>query len=374
MYSKYKCRPSLCDDTPHRKYKRDEIESIHPVRRSIGPHTQLSYFAQIVKMLSARIVLERGNAKAATRFAIRSIFHPKSTLLVAEFLASGEGRAISDNAVVNMLVNLGRPYVRRGLGPRERADLLVTHYRAIIQHFGKDIARGLSDGEEMCLTALTGSDGEVYRLILRRTPVSLRREGEATISLIRSELSASLADITFAIGPVGSDDDLVIRVGGLQGPRPPHGKAAVRAATKALDGLRPKASVVEALYSLAARLGVEVIVATSLRGHVLNRSKRARMHRGPYDDFWRELGATRRDDGDFVLPSALPHRDFREVPAKRRREWKRRQSRLTSIAEQTNSALSGAVAPTEAVAFAGDGELTAEGVSMATWRLQNVCP
>ena len=47
--------------------------------------------------------------------------------------------------------------------------------------------------------------------------------------------------------------------------------------------------------------------------------------------FWAELGGIRLANGDFTLPVTPPHRDPDEVPAKRRREWERRQQRIATL-------------------------------------------
>ena len=125
----------------------------------------------------------------------------------------------------------------------------------------------------------------------------------------------------------------------MQGPPAPHGKDAVKAATKALDGLRPKAVAVEALYQLGRSFGVATVYATSLAHHVLYGKKAASMTPGPYDAFWEELGGVRLASGDYLLPATPPHRAAADVPAKRRKDWERRQLHLARLADDIGHTL-----------------------------------
>ncbi len=235
---------------------------------------------------------------------------------------------------VDCLLKICGAHFRLGLDADERVDLLIAHYAALRRAMHPDVLTRFLAGAPLRLAELPGDGAEIYELLLLRVPFNYRYEGEATLSLRSRATGVRLADVSFVIGGTGGVASY-LRIGGAQGPPAPDGKAAVKAATKALDGLRPKAVVIEAIYRVAQGFGVASIRATALSHHAMRGTPFARMiHAGPYDLFWEELGAQRLPEGDYLLPARPPHREAADVPGKRRREWERRQRRVAELTDQ----------------------------------------
>lgn len=280
------------------------------------------------------ILAERRALRPAARFAVSGVRHPAQTLRLLRYFWH-EGEAFMPRSVrVDSLLKIGREHYRIGLSPSDRVDLLIAHHAALRRAFRRELLADFFDGAPIRLGEMAGEGRDVYEVLLIHAPVAYRQEGEATLTLRSRANGVRLADVTFVIG--GSKQKAgCLRIGGAQGPPVQHGKAAIKAATKALDGLRPKAVVIEATYQFALCLGASTVYATSLSHHVLFVTPKAAMiHAGPYDLFWEELGGLRLPAGDYLLPRHPPHRDEAEVPAKRRKDWERRQTRLAQLAAQ----------------------------------------
>jgi len=296
----------------------------------------LRHFLWAIRLISA----ERRSLRLAAKFALRGLVYPVPTLRLLRYFAQVAPSFPSRRVQVDALLKIGREHVRLGLTADERVDLLIAHYTTLMRGIGDAALASFLKCEPIRLARMTDT-GDAYDISLSHTPFGYRREGEATISVQSCATGIRLADLTFCIGrmPTGA---LCLRIGGIQGPPPPLGKDAVKAATKSLDGLRPKCVAMEAVYQLGRYFGTERVLATALSSHILYGKKAPRMHLGSYDAFWEELGGVRLACGDYLLPDRLPHRVAAEVPAKRRKDWERRQQRieaLTSEIQRTMQAL-----------------------------------
>jgi uncharacterized protein VirK/YbjX len=277
------------------------------------------------------IFSERRSLRPVTRFLIRGLLYPAPTLRVLRYFDVFSSGFSSPRVNVDSLLKVGRQHVRRGLSAGERADLLVAHYETLTQSLSRTVLRSFLDGNPIRLAGMTGRDGgDEYEIALSQTPFSYRREGEMTLSMRSCVSGLRLADLTFTIGPASSGT-LALRIGGIQGPPALVGKTAIKAATKSLDGLRPKAVVVEVMYQLGRYFGARTIFATSLSFHVLYGKKAPLMRLAAYDGFWEEMGGVRLACGDYQLPAAPPHRPAGEVPGKRRKAWERRQHLISLL-------------------------------------------
>lgn len=304
--------------------------------RAIQPHPGAM---RLCLQAFRQIVAERRSLRPAVRFVARAVAHPGPTLRLLYYFARQPAGVLPRSVFVDSVLKIGREHVRRGLGASGRTDMLIAHHAALRRAMSEAALSRYLRHEAICLARLEGREpGEAFEVRMFQTPFGYRREGEATLSLVASASGARLADLTFAVAS-GPDGELCLRIGGIQGPPPPHGKDAVKAATKALDGLRPKTVVMEVVCELGRLFGVGAVFATALSHHVLLDKKGRMMHAAPYDGFWEELGGIRLLDGDFALPLTPPHRDPAEVPAKRRREWERRQQRIATLAGDVRAAM-----------------------------------
>ncbi len=226
-----------------------------------------------------------------------------------------------------------RGYHSLRLGARDRLAMLTGHYAALEHLFDGGTVAAALGGRGMCLGRLGGKDETVYILSLQRH-MRYQFEGELTLMLTGLGHSDPLAAVTFNL----ADDGRSIRIAGMQGPAGGNAKQVIVAATRNLWGARPKSLVLDALYALAGVVGCNDIAAVATRNHPLNDIN----HRlvADNDGFWAEVASARTRQQDFVLPAQLPVRDVSEVPAKKRKDWLRRQALKATLTAQVAAELS----------------------------------
>ncbi len=196
-----------------------------------------------------------------------------------------------------------RSYVHLGLRPAARLEVLRGHYRLFRELFSPECVRRVCSGEPIVVAELEARKGAVYRLkIAASTRVSMQREGELAIYLIRCGADEPVSRLSFAFSRV--DGRLAVLIGGLQGPR--GGKRDVIAATRELHGLRPKDATLLAARWLAQAIGADRVHAVANDCHVLNRLDGTSKH-ADYDAYWRERGAAPGGPLGFVFPAFDTH-------------------------------------------------------------------
>ena len=165
-------------------------------------------------------------------------------------------------------------------------------------------------------------------------------EGELTISLYRDDLR--LYSLTFTLGQIGAD--LVAYAGGLQGLSSSEALEIYRTLTHRMHGLRPRDLLVTAFRLLCGSLGVARILAISDRKRICSNS-----YHNPgtqifssFDNAWTECGGVAVDDAFFELSPRLVQRAPKDIPSRKRAQYRRRYAMLDAIAQQISDALTGA--------------------------------
>ncbi|WP_232346338.1 DUF535 family protein [Cupriavidus sp. USMAA2-4] len=217
-----------------------------------------------------------------------------------------------------------RPLARFGLGFDERARVLLEHYRLMHDKLPAAVS------ERIYL------DGGL-RWALPDVPYALRladsgpnpKEGELAFYWMDLARGTCLAQLSFYLAQ--GQHGIELFVGGLQGPAGPDSRDAIREATRACDGLRPKDAVMEALLALGAALGAERVVAVSRRNHVGRQRRTPRAIQADYESFWTEAGGQGLPCGNVSVPVAQPRRDLATVPSKKRAAYRRKQARGEAI-------------------------------------------
>jgi uncharacterized protein len=237
--------------------------------------------------------------KAMRLYLLRSLLSPIVSTRWARFIHSYHRAFEAGPPPSRVLLKPVRSYIHVRLGPKARFDLLRDHYRLFRQLFSPACVRRVCAGEPIVVAELAARKGGVYCVaISAATRVSMQREGEMAISLIKRGAQEPVSKLAFAFGRV--DGRLAVLIGGLQGPSVGH-KREVIDATRELYGLRPKDATLLAVRALAKAVGATSAHAVANRNHVLDRlsgvSKLAN-----YDAYWRERGATPGGPLGFVFP------------------------------------------------------------------------
>ncbi|HEV3431099.1 MAG TPA: DUF535 family protein [Paraburkholderia sp.] len=221
---------------------------------------------------------------------------------------------------------------RAKLDAQTRASLIAGHYASMSRLLGdRWLERLYVRGESIVLASC-----EQFSIVAREV-TRCKREGLLSIALRDEQSGADLAWATVVF-----EQDAQCRtgmfIGGLQGPAGEY-RERVRAVTRACDGLRPKAAVIEALCAMGRELGLARIVAVARAAHIS--SANDMQFRADYDAFWLELGGVPVDDG-YALPMNLPHRAIEDVPSNKRAAFRRRQALIADMAAQIHSHIDGA--------------------------------
>jgi hypothetical protein len=226
--------------------------------------------------------------KAMRLFILRGMLSPIVTTRWARFIRSYHRDFNAAPPPARVLGKPVRSYVHTRLGPSARLAVLRTHYRQLRDLFAPDCVRRLCGGEPMQIVELEARKGARYQLVVvASVRVSMQREGELALCLMKRGAAAPLSRLSLALGEVSGRP--AVMIGGLQGPGGGH-KRAVIEATRELHGLRPKDATLLAARALASALGMGSVHAIANRHHVLNRLEDSAKH-ADYDSYWLERGA-----------------------------------------------------------------------------------
>lgn len=244
-------------------------------------------------------------------------------------------------SVVNKIY---RPYLTATLGVGQRLDVLRSHY-AFMFHHGLAAMLTQASRSGFVLARIAGKSGAGYDVQLRAVG-AFEREGELVLQLRCAGALVYSTAFTFStIGGVAQ-----VTIGSVQGPRGAEAMAAIKQASRELHGLRAKALLVTLVGQLGFAMGCTQMRLVGnanrtagraiTRGHVL----------ADYEQFWQELGAQRRADGDFSLPCRpLAPLDLEQVEQKRRSEARKRHQLLQAVTGDVVAQFTGRSHPAQAL-------------------------
>lgn len=239
-----------------------------------------------------------------------------------------------------------RPYLSIHWGAYRCMKVILDTF-AFATHRGGALERVLyGEAEERLAVASVGELGEV--VIDLGTDARFRKEGEYVLFLRCESLGGTLAILSFSLERKGSTTWTVL-VGCVQGGENAHPQA-VRRATKAMHGMRPKALMLFLIQETAQALG-----ATKLRGAGARIQVHARKHAihipcihglsFDYDGLWAEYGGRGEPDGWFDLPLTRRKRSPEEIKPGKRAMYTRRYAFLAELSDQIHGALGAAKSP-----------------------------
>ena len=225
-----------------------------------------------------------------------------------------------------LLYKIYRPYAQRGAGCAARVTLLQGHYRFLWQAGARPLVE-YAARRALVLASVEGRDGALYRLQLTAIHDS-HREGELCLRLTRDGVPLYLASFLFRPHRAGAS----VQLGALQGLRSNAGAQAVREATRALHGCRPKNLMVALLRDLGDFYGCRQLELVSNANRIALNGRRRRQISSDYDLAWEELHALPGSDGNYRLPCApCQEPDLAAVPSKKRADARRRGAMLLAL-------------------------------------------
>ncbi|PHV22744.1 hypothetical protein CSQ92_06795 [Janthinobacterium sp. BJB446] len=259
--------------------------------------------------------------------ALGALFFPRQRTRWQAFLGSMPGLSSLAQLHPCLRFKIYRPYASRQLGCTDRLALLEGHYRFLWQAGARALVERAAR-QPVVLAAFEGKDAALYRLQLTAIHDSYR-EGELCLRLTRDGQPFYLASFLF----VPRADGVSLQLGALQGLRSEAGKLAVKEATRALHGCRPKNLMVTALRDFGDFFACNNVFLISNDNRIALNARRRRHIAADYDLAWQELHALRMRDGNYHLPCAAYRApDLADVPSKKRADARRRGELLQCMA------------------------------------------
>jgi uncharacterized protein VirK/YbjX len=269
------------------------------------------------------------------KLKVRSLAHHGQTRRWLQFLNSHPAFSEYVRNWPRFLYKIYRPYLTNTLQMEARLAILASHYQFIFERgLGPTVTQ--ASGAGVRLAECEGKSGTRYHLMLHAVGTCLEREGELMLHLCQGD--QMLYAVAFTFGWRGESH--AVSIGCIQGGNAGGTLDAIRQATRDLHGLRPKQLLVTLVRQLGYEFGCEQMLLVSNA----NRAVRGAMRRGrvlsDYDQFWAELGAERRTDGDFRLPCApLMAPDMESIPSKKRSEARKRHELAAALVAALTSRL-----------------------------------
>lgn len=222
-----------------------------------------------------------------------------------------------------MIQKIYRPYLSNTMNCQQRLAAMVAHYRFVVkQGLGPLVAQAAQGPVQ--LLSLSGKSGAEYTVALRAI-APLEREGELVLQLLSGQ--DLVYSVAFSFLPSGQR--LAVGIGCVQGPQGEDGLARIRECTRELHGLRPKNLMVRLVRQLGHDYGCQDMLLVGNDNRAVRRAARRGRVFADYDALWQELGAQRRDDGDFHLACEdLAPPLMEEIPSKKRSEVRKRHALL----------------------------------------------
>jgi uncharacterized protein len=221
------------------------------------------------------------------------------------------------------------PYLNADWRFEQKLEKISEHYRLLSERLS--ILRFTPPA----FIALADVDRDI-QVRLHKYPYT-EHEGELTVSLYRSELR--LYSLTFTLGQIGAQ--LVAYAGALQGLGSSEALGMYRSLTHGMHGLRPRDLLVTAFRLLCCSLGVARILAISDRKRICSSAyhNSGTQIFSSFDNAWIECGGVAVDDAFFELSPRLVQRAAKDVPSRKRAQYRRRYAMLDAIAQQIGDAV-----------------------------------
>ena len=222
-------------------------------------------------------------------------------------------------------------------GWARRAKVIRETYE-FVHAQGGALAKAMTDPSGMVLVRLPVGREDEARVRLGSDP-QFRKEGEISAFLEMRSIPGSVSAFAFSLErrPKG----WTCYIGSVQG-RKGGDEEAIKAATKALHGLRPKMLMVYLAQEIARALRIGELLGVG-NGIQVYRSRLF----GPrkkilfdYDALWAEAGGSPREDGWFDLPLKARRRADEEIKPNKRSMYAKRYALMAELSRQVKTVLS----------------------------------
>jgi uncharacterized protein len=229
----------------------------------------------------------------------------------------------------SLMASVIHPYLNVDWRFDQKLDAISGHYNLLTRRLG--ILRFPPHAAIILADLADATQIRLHKSLL------FEHEGELTVSLFKSD--QRLYSLTFTLGQIGAE--LAAYAGGLQGLGSQEAIGIYRSLTHYMHGLRPRDLLVTAFRLLCGSLGVARILAISDSKRICSNSYHCPGEQifSSYDSAWIECGGVPMDDAFFELSPRLTQRSEKDIPSRKRAQYRRRYAMVDAIAQQIGHAV-----------------------------------
>ncbi|MBV8328556.1 DUF535 family protein [Chryseobacterium sp.] len=162
-----------------------------------------------------------------------------------------------------------------------------------------------------------------------------RKEGELVFSLVIDHLHGKIASVSFSFEK-DEKNGWICRIGCLQGRPVVDGVYVTKEAQKLMNGIRPKAFLIEVLQEFCKVFEMKSIDA--IGGKYQAQNKKHFIHipflhaiRFSYDGFWEEIGGKYAENDWYSLPLETSRKEMSEIKSEKRSAYRKRYELIDAV-------------------------------------------
>lgn len=219
---------------------------------------------------------------------------------------------------------LFRAFLDKRFGMRERFAVYGQSVSGAADLLSDDSAQAIGRGERLPVV-------RVGDLVVELGINEMSMEEGLWALTLRDAGGHRLSNVSFSFLPGGR-----LLIGAVQGPKMNDSAAleGIRAATHALQGLRPPHFVMAVLKCLAREGGLQLLGIDPAVKARLRRLPWSKAYHFDYRGFWQEQGGTPLDSSYWQLGTSTEVRAPEDVPSKKRAMYRRRGELIAALAQQ----------------------------------------
>lgn len=293
-----------------------------PTRVPTTPLASFAFAWRLAFRIHAQSPWNARLAKCAGRAFTAMCQHEAFTAWVSFLLRPENEPFVTNNPILWHRTLLG--YGSTRWDGRKTLRVLTDSYRFALNQPGPMLASLRSKTEQPIASAELG-EGKGRILISVVSDDRFRREGEWTVRVRWDQVEGELCSIAFSLEE--RDGGWIAYVGSLQGGSGAN-QETVKSASKAFEGVRPKAMAIFALQEIVRRLGIVRLLGA---GNAIQMSKAKHLIHAPwnrisfdYDGMWAEADGKAVEEGWFELPLRETRRTREEIKPNKRALYVRR--------------------------------------------------
>jgi uncharacterized protein VirK/YbjX len=277
--------------------------------------------------------------KRAAFFLLQAVLHPHAFAKWFDFVETSLPESTPDILKIRLVMKPATRFVSRQFGVSARIGALKDYYTMLANKFSPTGIVAFMN--ETQLAKITGKSGKKYIVTVEPR---VAKEGVLSLFFIDPEVSGQ-APLAILMGLISLEQGKpVFTVGMLRGPGlgVTDGKQRVVDATRDLNGLRPKQTLVHAAAALAQWFEAQEMIAPSSRNEIpIKNWFKGYKIKADHTSFWEEFAKETASDGNYHLSLPLPRRDVADVQQKRRKDWLQRYEKIDLMSADIKKTLAG---------------------------------